>query len=61
MQEVGMPVVYAFHTHPFTEQRLGIDQSHVIVDRDIYEIVLQYLQKQQVSVEQLIKSVPQST
>lgn len=33
-----------FHTHPDMEKSMGMDNSHVIIDKEAYEIIFQFLQ-----------------
>lgn len=45
---VFTPTIYLgpqklLHTHPITEERLGLDKAHVIVDKDQYDYVIDIL------------------
>lgn len=48
------PAHLAFKTHPQMEQKLSVDNEHVIVDKDMYDLVINYLRCHTITVEMLL-------
>jgi hypothetical protein len=40
------------HTHPISEQKFGIDEKHVIVDKEDYDILIEYLKRENISIDE---------